>query len=70
MFIYFWERQNTSWGGAERAGDTESIAGFRLWALSREPEAVLEVTNLEIMTWAEVGRLTDWATQVPLVLIF
>ena len=22
-------------------------------------------TDREIMTWAEVGRLTDWATQAP-----
>ena len=25
----------------------------------------LELMNHEIMTWAKVGRLTDWATQVP-----
>ena len=26
----------------------------------------LELTNHKIVTWAEVGLLTDWATQVPL----
>ena len=52
-------------GGAEREGDTESEAGSRLWAVSTEPNAGLKPTNREIMTWAEVGRLTDWATQVP-----
>ena len=52
-------------GGAEREGDTESEAGSRLWAVSTEPDAGLELTDREIMTWAEVGRLTDQATQVP-----
>ena len=52
-------------GGAEREGDTESEAGSRLWAISPEPDAGLELTDLEIVTWVEVGRLTDWATQAP-----
>ena len=37
-------------GGAEREGDTESEAGFRLAASSPEVDAGLEPTNLEIMT--------------------
>ena len=52
-------------GGAEREGDTEWEAGSRLWAVSTEPNAGLELTNYEIMIWAEVGRLTNWATQAP-----
>ena len=52
-------------GGAEREGDTESETGSRLWAISPEPDAGLEFTDHEIVTWAEVGRLTDWATQAP-----
>ena len=52
-------------GGAEREGDTESETGSRLWAVSTEPDVGLELTDREIMTWAEVGRLTDQATQVP-----
>ena len=48
-----------SGGGAEREGDTESEAGSRLQAVSTEPDAGLELTNGEIMTWAEVGCLTD-----------
>ena len=52
--------------GAEREGGTESETGSRLWAISPEPDAGLELTNREIMIWAEVGRLTDWATQAPL----
>ena len=67
MFIYFWqtERQSMSRGGAEREGDTESEAGSRLRALSTEPDAGLELTDRKIMTWAEVGCSTDWATQAP-----
>ena len=57
-------------GGAEREGDTESEAGSGLWAVSTEPDAGLEPTSHEIMTWAKFGRLTDWATQEPLVSTF
>ena len=66
MFIYFWERESESGGGTEKQGDTESKAGSRLRAVSTEPDAGLELTSREMMTWAEVGRLTDWATQAPL----
>ena len=72
MFIFERERererewQSMSRGGAEREGDTESEAGSRLWAVSMEPDAGLQLMNHEIMTWAEVGRLTNWATQVSL----
>ena len=64
LFIDFWERggESTSRGGEEREGDTESEAGSRLWAVSSELNAGLKHG---IVTWAEVGRLTDWATQAP-----
>ena len=52
-------------GEGQREEDTESETGSRLWAVSTEPDAGLELTDREIMTWAEVGRLTDWATQAP-----
>ena len=56
-------------GEGQREGDTESETGSRLRAVSTEPVAGLEPTDQthdrEIMTWAEVDRLTDWATQVP-----
>ena len=67
--VCFWERQNVSGGGAEREEDTESKAGSRLWAVSTEPDAGLEPTNCEIMTWAKVRCLTDWATQEPLSIL-
>ena len=37
-------------GGAEREGDSESEAGYRLPAVSTEPDAGLKPTNREIMT--------------------
>ena len=54
-----------SGGGAERGGDTEPEAGPGHWAVSTEPDAGLKPMDCEIMTWAEVGRSTDWATQGP-----
>ena len=52
-------------GGAEREGDTESETGSILWAVSTELDVGLKLTDREIMTWAEVGHLTDQATQAP-----
>ena len=49
----------------QREGDTQSEAGSRLWAVSTEPDVGLELMNLEIMTGAEVGQSTNWATQAP-----
>ena len=62
--VYFWERQSMNGEGEEKEGDTECEEGSRLWAVSPEPNM-----NCEIMTWAKVGHLTDWATQVPLAKI-
>ena len=70
FYLFLRQRQSMSRGGAEREGDTESETGSRLWAVSTEPDAGLELTDREIMTWAEVGRLTDWATQAPLLHLF
>ena len=68
MFILFFTERDRAWvgGGAERAGDTESEAGSRLWAVSIELDKGLELTDREIMTWDGVGCSTDWATQAPL----
>ena len=55
-------------GEGQRERETESEAGSRLWAISTEPDAGLELTDREIVTRAEVRRLTDWATQAPLKL--
>ena len=68
MFIDFWEieRQSMRDGGAERKGDTHSEAGCGLRAASTEADVGLELADREIMTWAEVRRFTDWATQASL----
>ena len=52
MFIFERERerQKVSRVGAEREGHTESEAGSRFRAVSREPNAGLKLTNREIMT--------------------
>ena len=52
-------------GQSERE-TTESEAGSRLWAVTTEPDMGIEPKSHEIMTWAKVGRIHDWATQVPL----
>ena len=69
-FLFIFERQRQAeleWGrGREQTGDTESEAGSRLWAVSIQPDTGLKLVNRKIRTWAEVGRLTDWATQGPL----
>ena len=38
-------------GGAEREGDTESETGSRLRAIGPQPDAGLELTDREIVTW-------------------
>ena len=69
MFIYFWWRETEwEWGRGRREGDTESEAGSRLWAVGTEPDMGLELTSCEIMNWAEVRCLTDWATRAPHIL--
>ena len=52
-FIYIWdrERQSMNRGGAEREGDTESETGSRLRAISPDPDAGLELTDREMVTW-------------------
>ena len=70
MFIFEKERERErAWvREGQREGDAESEAGFRLWAVSREPSAGLELMNCKIMTWTEVRHLMDWATQMPQIL--
>ena len=67
VYLFLRERDRARAGeGAEtREGDTESETGSRLWAVCTEPNMGLELRNGEIVTWAEVGCSTYWATQVP-----
>ena len=46
-------------GKGQTERDTESKAGFRLRAVSTDPDVGLELINREIMTRAKVGRLTN-----------
>ena len=50
LFLKERERQTVREGGVGREGDTESEAGSRLRAISRDPNAGLEPTNHDIMT--------------------
>ena len=53
IYLFFWdrERQSMNGGGAEREGDTELETSSRLWAISPEPDAGLELPDREIVTW-------------------
>ena len=64
--LFIFERETERESGRGRERETESGAGSRLRAVSTEPDAGLELTSHEIMTWAEVGRSTNWATQALL----
>ena len=57
-------------GGAEREGDTESETGSRLRAISPEPDGGARTHGPRDHDLAEVRRLTDCATQAPLLFFF
>ena len=59
VYLFLGQRETEHERGRGREGDTESEAGSRLRAINPEPDAGLELTDLEIVTQAEVGRLTD-----------
>ena len=68
MFIYFWEteRDRVGVGEGQRERETQNPKQApRLWAISTEPDTGLKPMNCKIMTWAKVGRLTNWSTQAP-----
>ena len=65
MLIYFWETEHKQGRGRER-GRHRIQGRIQALSVSTEPDAGLELTNHEIMTWAKVEHLTDWATQEPL----
>ena len=53
--LFILEREGVSRGGAQREGDR---IGSRLQAVSTGPNAGLELMSCEIMTRADVRRLT------------
>ena len=65
LFVYFWERDRTWMVEGKREREIQFETGSRLQAVSTDPNMGLELTNCKIITWAEVGHLTHWATQVP-----
>ena len=67
-FIYLRERESIEWRRCRKWGRHRIPS--RLYTVSTEPDVELELMNREIMTWAEVGRLIDRATQVPWNLVF
>ena len=64
--LFIFKRERVWAGEGQREGATESEVGFRLSAVSTEPDVGFKPTNCEIMTWIEVRCSTDWATQAPL----
>ena len=67
MFIYYWETERDrarAWEG-QREEETQNLKQAPDSELL-EPDAGLKLTNWEIMTWAEVGCSSNWATQTPL----
>ena len=61
MYLLLRDRETECEQGRGREKETEHEAGSRLRAVSTEPDVGLELTNHEIMTWAEVRHLTNWA---------
>ena len=64
VYSFIFERERVRAG--KRETSTESDVGSKLRAVSIEPNGGFERTKDEIMTWAKVRCLTDWAIQVPL----
>ena len=66
LFIFEREREkkgeNKRGRGRERRGQRIQSG---LCTDSSKSSVGLELTNCEVMTWAEVRRSTDWATHVP-----
>ena len=70
MFIYFWERERererARAGEGQSERETQNPKQAPGSELSAQPDTRLKPMNYGVMTWAKVGCLTDWATQVPL----
>ena len=62
--VNFWERERACALGMGRERGGQRIQSG-LHAESRELNVGFERTNVEIMTWAEVGCLTNWTIQAP-----
>ena len=67
--MYIWERQRetVSEQGRGRERQTQNPKQASGSELSTQSPTWGLNSQAEIMTWAEVRHLTDWATQVPLI---
>ena len=66
LFIFETERDRAWAGEGQREGETQNLKQAPGSELSAQSLDVgLKPTSCEIMTWAEVRRLTNWATQAP-----
>ena len=71
LFVHFFrERDRAQVGVGQRERETQNPKQAPGSELSAQSPMQGLNPHCEIMTWAEVGRLTDWATQVPLVMVF
>ena len=62
LFIYFYFHKHLLRGIHT---ELSCVLWTVCWAVSTEPDAGLELRDRETITWAKVGRSTDWATQAP-----
>ena len=70
LFIFETERDRAWTGEGQRERESQNQKQAPGSELSAQPDAGLELTGCEIMTWAEVGRSTDWAIQAPHIYFF
>ena len=63
--------RDRAWAGdGQRERETQDLKQIPGSELAAEPNVGLELTNREIMTWAEVGCFTNWATQAHQPFLF
>ena len=66
MLMFISERKRQSMGRVgQREKETQNLKQAPSSELSAQSSTQGSNPQREIMTWAEVGRLTDWATQAP-----
>ena len=70
VYLFLRERERESKAESELSDLERKRGRHRIWAVSTQSDAGLELMNLEIMTWVEVRCLTEWATQAALTLLF
>ena len=65
LSLFILREGEIAWAGEGQKERERYRSPSRPLAVHVEPDVGLELTSHEIMTWAEIRRLTDWATQVP-----